>query len=1628
MQGPSHSSTEGIGNLRTDTTRPTSAELLVFSPATNDPLISTSPSRWDTHPTEIRSILGSHSSHGSHIAAGHRTPQLESPGQQHKFTPISSEIEQYTERDHVTEERESPVPFVRLRGMSAGGFQRRVSQDEEPGTLLGEIWIRDSYDEKSQIKQKAAEPIPQPSPRDSIRLSASPFPSSSHSPQKYTPLELSDFSQGSETQKPPASPYGAKSASNKMISPSPLLSKTARSLSEAHSSPQAPASPSVGKTIRDALNKSGFTSFVRKMNSAPSLPLPPDEYSGAFHRFAIVGIDAEILEERVRRALTNRFSAVKPGQTFQFSLTANETSIQHIVPPIEEKNSVLAVLPQFCFPKGLMGSGHVREEGGKDGRLRGTAQQMSYEKQEVVTRGFVLTNIEGRHFPSYALVWNQFVDIKIPKRVSDGEMEEETAEKKIEGWWDITVKVQSAMCLVSRWPYFNVLKECLLQIFREAEEDYIKTGHYSFESMIATLLQLPAPRHPIDFSWGVSFSKSSPLNFSMRYLFLSLDVDSVIQLFTAILCERQVRDSPVTLAHPLQILFVSSSYTLLTLAAQTIISLIYPFLWHHVYVPVLPPSLVDYIQAPTPFIMGIHRELLPNSMELMSEVDVVDLDLGKIRWGNIGRPIQLPADEIHQLCETLRPLIHPEIFHMDHDGPSSGKKNDPFDVDSPQQKSIRIAFFSTLISLMSGYLSFYLYNPSIESNIILSPKSPLSPLSPINRLTRSESLPSRRESVPSVPDSTFSRKAASPAIFRKNEFMCCQPEEKKLFLEAFMDTQAWMQFEKNRNGLFDATMDHKKAGNELHAYLLSKFSPVTDVFLAPRIIDRPKGRVSSINLLGLLKESTGGGAVIPRTMRGFHLIHFNLETANRPLVSYEALTNELNLFISGLSEKEKTENAAESTRSNVYHYTIALVNLKIFKIFAALQEIEKILEKTPDFPLEDRLIEYLHNSMEELENNPTWLNKTRHSLLTIGPCIRNRIREYGDSRPAVLIRRESMRFNLSRDKLQEDLAVDLKVVEAIDESKNEDMADFLLRMAFPCAQGTIFSPKMHKRTQSNAPETSIATSAVNVPRKPITYEEFITYCTENSWPYPKETIKSFFNLLSKKENKNSPPTINCQAIAQAFRNIKQRKPQLLTSANLHDESEVILMMIPATCVIKGNTPKNGTSGQLFLTNTRLIYLSKKFWQQQPAVLSPTAIVHHFRTDKHIVNTRRENNDHIAVIHLSEIAMVDKYQVVEHTPLPGLPCVRLVLKNSDKMTEFIYMITDVEDRDHWYRNLNEVTMVYRMSHDLGDSTIINDVMLHVLLTEVVLISTKKNVKTFLTHRRSLNWLHIKHTLERNALNAECTTIVEQASGWEFSEKLLMSIIEVFFSVMTGDDQVYLDLKAVESSKDYARYLEQVALLRTFDLSSLKTRDECLSFFINIYNALVIHAYLLVGFASNKWDWRFISRSAWYQIGSLPYTIDFIQHGILRGNNPNPWINKTGECMFSWDDPRFAKLPPMVGNDQRVMFILCTHHGSSPFIRIVRPDTIDQTLSNATKEYLTTYVKVSSTARQITLPKLFKWYKADFDGRVLEWVSPFLTTSAEFKSLMSESEERKRRTLKIVFQFDWTPSPKPFRQFL
>lgn len=56
--------------------------------------------------------------------------------------------------------------------------------------------------------------------------------------------------------------------------------------------------------------------------------------------------------------------------------------------------------------------------------------------------------------------------------------------------------------------------------------------------------------------------------------------------------------------------------------AETITALMFPFQWQHVYVPILPASLLHFLDAPVPYLMGLHSNGLDDrsKLELPQEV------------------------------------------------------------------------------------------------------------------------------------------------------------------------------------------------------------------------------------------------------------------------------------------------------------------------------------------------------------------------------------------------------------------------------------------------------------------------------------------------------------------------------------------------------------------------------------------------------------------------------------------------------------------------------------------------------------------------------------------------------------------------------------------------------------------------------------------------------------------------------------------------------------------------------------------------------------------------------------------------------------------------------------------------
>jgi hypothetical protein len=75
-------------------------------------------------------------------------------------------------------------------------------------------------------------------------------------------------------------------------------------------------------------------------------------------------------------------------------------------------------------------------------------------------------------------------------------------------------------------------------------------------------------------------------------------------------------------------LLFCTDYQRLMTVAEGITTLLFPFQWQHVYVPILPASLLHFLDAPVPYLMGLQsKEGTDRSkLELPQEVKLVISD------------------------------------------------------------------------------------------------------------------------------------------------------------------------------------------------------------------------------------------------------------------------------------------------------------------------------------------------------------------------------------------------------------------------------------------------------------------------------------------------------------------------------------------------------------------------------------------------------------------------------------------------------------------------------------------------------------------------------------------------------------------------------------------------------------------------------------------------------------------------------------------------------------------------------------------------------------------------------------------------------------------------------------------
>ncbi|EQC28334.1 hypothetical protein SDRG_13882 [Saprolegnia diclina VS20] len=203
------------------------------------------------------------------------------------------------------------------------------------------------------------------------------------------------------------------------------------------------------------------------------------------------------------------------------------------------------------------------------------------------------------------------------------------------------------VAVFSMFPLFDTLRDRLGEAYKSLAPSTSTSSFHLDEAVVSAISRPVVDVLP-------SFVASlPPLGFSLHLLFDTLDVSNVLTVFTAVLLECRV-------------LLISSQYTVLALVAETLRTLIAPLNWPHVYVPVLPGRMLDYLQCPTPFLFGVQKDLLDASLlsELGDEVLCVDLDTSMVVQGEI--PVGLPTPVWKRLHSTLRSCLKAHVTQSDH--------------------------------------------------------------------------------------------------------------------------------------------------------------------------------------------------------------------------------------------------------------------------------------------------------------------------------------------------------------------------------------------------------------------------------------------------------------------------------------------------------------------------------------------------------------------------------------------------------------------------------------------------------------------------------------------------------------------------------------------------------------------------------------------------------------------------------------------------------------------------------------------------------------------------------------------------------------------------------------------------
>ncbi|GFZ18628.1 electron transporter, putative [Actinidia rufa] len=247
----------------------------------------------------------------------------------------------------------------------------------------------------------------------------------------------------------------------------------------------------------------------------------------------------------------------------------------------------------------------------------------------------------------------------------------------------------------------------------------------------------------------------------------------------------------------------------------------------------------------------------------------------------------------------------------------------------------------------------------------------------------------------------------------------------------------------------------------------------------------------------------------------------------------------------------------------------------------------------------------------------------------------------------------------------------------------------------------------------------------------------------------------------------------------------------------------------------------------------------------------------------------------------------------------------------------------------------------------------------------------------------------------------------------------------YSTMVEVPCIYRDSLKLGDIEDMLQcFRSLIHQLERVDPRKMKN-EEKLAFWINIHNALVMHAFLAYGIPQKNIKRVFLLLKAAYNVGGHIVSADTIQNSILgcRMSRPGQWLRLllASRTKFKAGDARqaFAINHP----EPLLHFALCSGSHSDPAVRVYKPKRVLQELEVAKEEYIRATFGIRKD-HKILLPKVVESFAKDSglcSAGVIELIQQYLPESVR-KSV------KKCKSGKSSKSIEWVPYNFGFRYLI